>query len=127
MAAKCLYFYNYLRYISITECLTIKIKNLSWGQHWFILTFDDSTTQEFYMNEISSMDFPQHGELFYFYGQVLHTFIHTTHALSSKGKQRRLRYSSETPTFYQNYSAMRNLQTRRVVCPSPSNRSLFQV
>jgi hypothetical protein len=35
--------------------LTIKLKNLSRGQHWSILTFDDSTTQEFYMKEISSM------------------------------------------------------------------------
>jgi hypothetical protein len=32
------------------------------------LIFDASTTQEFYMEEISSMDFPQHGEGFYFYG-----------------------------------------------------------
>jgi hypothetical protein len=52
-------------------CLTIKIKNLSWVQHWSILTFDVSTTKEFYMKEISSMDFPQHGEDFYFYGQTL--------------------------------------------------------
>jgi hypothetical protein len=29
------------------------------------------TTQKFYMNEISSTDFPQHGEVFYFYGQAL--------------------------------------------------------
>jgi hypothetical protein len=28
-------------------------------------------TQEFSMKEISSMDFPQHGEVFYFYGQAL--------------------------------------------------------
>jgi hypothetical protein len=27
--------------------------------------------QEFYMKEISSMDFTQHGEVFYFYGQAL--------------------------------------------------------
>jgi hypothetical protein len=26
------------------------------------------------MKEISSMDFPQHGEVFYFYGQALPTF-----------------------------------------------------
>jgi hypothetical protein len=51
--------------------LAIKIKNLSWGQHWSILTFDVSTIQKFYRNEISSMDFPQHGEVFYFYGQAL--------------------------------------------------------
>jgi hypothetical protein len=25
------------------------------------------------MNEISSMDFPQHGEVFYFHGQALHS------------------------------------------------------
>jgi hypothetical protein len=37
-----------------------------------------------------------------------HTYIHTTHALSLKGQQGRLKYSSETPTFYQNYLAMRN-------------------
>jgi hypothetical protein len=46
-------------------------KKLSWGQHWFILTFDVSTFQEFYMKGISSMDFPQHGEVFYFNGQTL--------------------------------------------------------
>jgi hypothetical protein len=27
------------------------------------------------MKEISSMDFPQHGEVFYFYGQVLQAVI----------------------------------------------------
>jgi hypothetical protein len=48
-----------------------KIKNLSWGQHWTILIFDVSTVQEFYMKEISSMDFPQHGVVFYFNGQAL--------------------------------------------------------
>jgi hypothetical protein len=32
--------------------------------------------------------------------------MHTTHALSPKVWQRHLRYSSETPTFYQNYFAM---------------------
>jgi hypothetical protein len=37
-----------------------------------------------------------------------HEYIYTTHALSSKGQQRHLRYSSETPTFYQNYLAMSN-------------------
>jgi hypothetical protein len=30
------------------------------------------------MKEISSMDFPQHGEGFYFYGQALHTFYNYT-------------------------------------------------
>jgi hypothetical protein len=39
--------------------------------HWSILTFDVRTIQEFYMKEISSIDFPQHGEVFYFYGQAL--------------------------------------------------------
>jgi hypothetical protein len=44
------------------------------------------TTQEFYMKEISSMDFPQHGEVFYFYGQallrnqIIFFFIFITHA-----------------------------------------------
>jgi hypothetical protein len=33
-------------------------------------------------------------------------YIHTTHALSPR--QRHLKYSSETPTFYQNYLAMKN-------------------
>jgi hypothetical protein len=42
-------------------------------QHWSILKFDVRTIQEFYMKEISSMDFPQHGEVFYFYGQALPT------------------------------------------------------
>jgi hypothetical protein len=46
------------------------------AQHWSILTFDVSTTQEFYMKEISSMDFPQHGEVFYFYGQALITLYY---------------------------------------------------
>jgi hypothetical protein len=45
--------------------MTSKIKNPSWGQHWSILTFEVSTIQEFCMKEISSMDFPQHGEVFY--------------------------------------------------------------
>jgi hypothetical protein len=27
------------------------------------------------MKEISSIDFPQHGEVFYFYGQALHIII----------------------------------------------------
>jgi surface polysaccharide O-acyltransferase-like enzyme len=31
-----------------------------------------STTQEFYMKEISSIDFPQHGEVFYSYGKAIH-------------------------------------------------------
>jgi hypothetical protein len=34
--------------------------------------FDVSRTQEFYMKLIGCMDFPQHGEVFYFYGQALH-------------------------------------------------------
>jgi hypothetical protein len=33
-------------------------------------------------------------------------YIHTTHALSPKGYQRHLRYSSETPTFYQNLATI---------------------
>jgi hypothetical protein len=41
------------------------------GQHWSFLIFDVSTIQEFYMKEISSMDFPQNGEIFYFYGQAV--------------------------------------------------------
>jgi hypothetical protein len=61
--------------------ININIKNLRWGQHWSILTFGDITSQEFYMKDISSMGFPQHGEVFYFYGQALHT----THALYPKG------------------------------------------
>jgi hypothetical protein len=36
-------------------------------------------------------------------------YIRTTHALSPKGYQRYLRYSSETPTFYLNYLAMGNV------------------
>jgi hypothetical protein len=36
------------------------------------------------------------------------TYIHTTHALSPNGEERHLRYSSEKPTFYQNYLAMSN-------------------
>jgi hypothetical protein len=39
---------------------------------------------------------------------LINTYIHTTHAPSLKGQQGHLRYSSETPTFYQNYLAMRN-------------------
>jgi hypothetical protein len=31
-------------------------------------------TQEFNMKEISYMDFAQHGEIFYFYGQALKIF-----------------------------------------------------
>jgi hypothetical protein len=50
------------------------------------------------------------GEVLFFYfvpdttrdqDVLIHTYIHTAHALFSKGKQRHLRYSSETPTFYQ--------------------------
>jgi hypothetical protein len=40
--------------------------------------------------------------------ECIHTYIHTTHALSPKGQQRYLKYSSETPTFYQHWIAMRN-------------------
>jgi hypothetical protein len=47
-------------------------QNLTWGQHWSILTLDVSTIQEFYMKEIRSRDFPQHGEVFYFYGYELY-------------------------------------------------------
>jgi hypothetical protein len=36
------------------------------------------------------------------------TYAHNAHALSPKGYQRHLRYSSEIPTFYQNYLAMRS-------------------
>jgi hypothetical protein len=36
------------------------------------LTLDVRTIQEFYVKEISSMDFLQHGEVFHFYGQALH-------------------------------------------------------
>jgi hypothetical protein len=39
------------------------------------MTFDVITTQEFYMKENSSMDFPQHDKVFYFYGQALHIFL----------------------------------------------------
>jgi hypothetical protein len=35
--------------------------------------------------------------------------IHTTHALSPRGWQIQLRYSSKTPSFYQNDSAMRTI------------------
>jgi surface polysaccharide O-acyltransferase-like enzyme len=49
-----------------------KIGKSELGQHWSILTFDVSTIQEFYMKEISSMDFPQYGEVFYFYGKALY-------------------------------------------------------
>jgi hypothetical protein len=39
---------------------------VSGGQHWSILTFGVRTIQE-----ISSKDFPQYDEVFYFYGQAL--------------------------------------------------------
>jgi hypothetical protein len=39
--------------------------------------------------------------------KYIFNYIHTTHVLSRKEQQRHLRYSSETPTFYQ-YLAMRN-------------------
>jgi hypothetical protein len=64
--------------------MTIKIKNLNWGQHWSIVTFDGSTTQEFYMKEISSMDYPQQGEVFYFYGQALQTEIRNVPEIDCK-------------------------------------------
>jgi hypothetical protein len=38
------------------------------GLFWHI---DVMTIQEFYMKGISSMDFSQHGKVFYFYGQAL--------------------------------------------------------
>jgi hypothetical protein len=53
------------------------------------------------------MAFPQHGEVFYYYGQALHTDIYT-HAWSPKGQKRRLKHSSETSTLYQNDSAMKH-------------------
>jgi hypothetical protein len=36
-----------------------------------------SMVQEFYMKEISSMNFSQHAEVFYFYGHALHIIIIT--------------------------------------------------
>jgi hypothetical protein len=39
---------------------------MSWGQHWSILTFDVTTTKEFYMNEISSMIFRSMARFFIF-------------------------------------------------------------
>jgi hypothetical protein len=36
------------------------------------------------------------------------TYIHTTLPLCPKRQQKLLRYFSETPTFYQNFLAMRN-------------------
>jgi hypothetical protein len=45
---------------------------------------------------------------FFLYWVLVFLYIHTTHALSPKGWKRYLRYSSETSTFYQNISAMRN-------------------
>jgi hypothetical protein len=44
----------------------------------------------------------------YEYVSVSGMYVYTTYALSSKGQQRHLRYSSETPTFYQNYLATSN-------------------
>jgi hypothetical protein len=38
----------------------------------------------------------------------LHTYIPTTHALSPKSQHSHLRYSSEMPVLYHNYSAMSN-------------------
>jgi hypothetical protein len=35
------------------------------------LTYGVTTIQEFCTKEISSKDFPQYGEVFYFYGQAL--------------------------------------------------------
>jgi hypothetical protein len=52
--------------------MTIKIKKPDLGAALVHLTFDVSMTQEFYKKEISSTDFPQHGEVFYFYGQPLY-------------------------------------------------------
>jgi aspartate/tyrosine/aromatic aminotransferase len=62
---------------------------------------DASTVQEFYMKEISSMDFPQHGEVFYFSGQALHMYVYiSSHEETSQRHElkKRLRYSSKTST-----------------------------
>jgi hypothetical protein len=72
------------------------------------LTFDVRMIQDFFMKEISSIDFPQNEEVFYFYGQAVHTYIGTTHALFPKGLQRQLRCTSESPTLYQYDLGMRN-------------------
>jgi hypothetical protein len=39
---------------------------------------------------------------------IIHTYIHSTHALFLKGQQSHLKYSSEKPKFYQTDLAMRN-------------------
>jgi hypothetical protein len=54
------------------------------------LIFDVWTIEEFYMIEISSMDFPQHGEVFYFYGEALqyyHKIKIKRHQLAYKASQ----------------------------------------
>jgi hypothetical protein len=44
-----------------------------------------------------------------FISVIFYLYIHNTRAPSPKGKQRHHGYSSETPMFYQNYLAMRNI------------------
>jgi hypothetical protein len=54
------------RYVLPIYCLTIKIKNLSWGQHWSVLTFDVNTTQEFSMKELVPWIFRNMARFFIF-------------------------------------------------------------
>jgi hypothetical protein len=67
------------------------------------------------VKEISSINFPQHGEVFYFYSLfskgpplrkqfILHTY-HSRFILKGVAEASQI---FETPTFYQNYFAMRN-------------------
>jgi hypothetical protein len=42
------------------------------------------TAQDFYMKEISFMDFPQYGEVFYFYGQALVYKLHRKKAFTNQ-------------------------------------------
>jgi hypothetical protein len=58
-------------------------------------------------------------------GKSTYKYIHSTHVLSPKEQQRHLRYSSKTPTFYQNHLAMR--QRWQAVSPSLSDCSMFHV
>jgi hypothetical protein len=58
--------------MNVGWCKAWPLKYKTWAGgstgYFDIWCFND---QEFYMQEISSMDFPQHGEVFYFSGQAL--------------------------------------------------------
>jgi hypothetical protein len=62
--------------ICVLNLHDLMIKNLSWGQHWSILTFDISTAQELYMTEISSWIFRNMARFFIFMVRLYLNYVY---------------------------------------------------